>query len=152
MMLTVPADFHMWRFWASSLDTCQSDYVYSGSDIYFYEMSTPSTVDFTSGSSTITLTNGFDGYDGYFVNQALGANDFRQNATYDLEEVISDGVPDFSAPNSVPTPLAPTFTNPQPAPPCRPWPRTRSPSPGPAVTAPTGWCSSSTTTTPTSPC
>jgi hypothetical protein len=112
MMVTVPVDFHMWQFWNGSLDACTTEYSYSGTDIFYYEMTTPSYVEFSSGSASVRLNNGFDGSDGYFVNENLVQGDFRQNTTYDLLEVTSDGVPTFSAPNSVPTPLAPTFTSP----------------------------------------
>jgi hypothetical protein len=112
MMLLLPMEFHMWEYWAPNLDTCASEYIYTSNDIYYYEMTTPSYVDFTAGSSTVRLTNGYNGLDGYFVDESLGSSDFRQNTTYDLEEVVSVEIPTFSIPNAVPTPLAPTFTSP----------------------------------------
>ena len=112
LMLTVPVDFHIWQYWSSSLDSCTSEYVYTGEDVYFYEMTNPSFLELTSGSSTIRMNNGFKGYNGYFVNENLTSGDFRQNSTYDLEEVISDEMPVFEIPNGVPTPLAPSFTSP----------------------------------------
>jgi len=100
----------MWEFLSSGMDQCVSETWSSGYSLYSY----------TPGASSITLqpssgtsvSMSWDGNYGQYDNYNLSSGQYVSNGTYDLDEVIGSGHPDFEVEDLVRTPGVFSITSP----------------------------------------
>jgi len=94
--LSTPTDMEFWEFYARSLDSCESEYVYSGS-IYYYEPALSRAT--LTGPTGSTLAFPWDATNGQFAMTTLSSANYIQGGSYDLDPIEPDGFPLFDVPN-----------------------------------------------------
>jgi len=107
---TVPVDAMYYSLYASTLDTCQSEYSYSGPDIYYYDFDVPNATLVAPDGGTLRHT--WDSTYGMFDAGDLSNGDFDQNASYDMQTISPTDFPSFEFPDIVRTPASFSVSSP----------------------------------------
>jgi hypothetical protein len=107
--LSVPATLQYWELFAPTLDSCRSEYSYSGSISYYEPALANAALSIPTGG---TLTLPWDAAQGAFYDPVINSAQFVQGGTYDLQSMTPDGFPTFAVPDVLTVPSSFTVTGP----------------------------------------
>lgn len=108
-LFTAPTDVKYWELYASSLDTCASEYIWNG-DLYYYDtglsrvnlqLATGATLEFTWDATEVA-----------FVVDDLPNNRYTQGQSYDLPSIAPTDMPSFSVSDIVQAPSSFSVSSP----------------------------------------
>ncbi len=110
LSVMVPDDFHLWDWYAPSMESCVNDSWTPSDKIYVYEIDQRTiTIRPTSGSST-TLT--WDNSALQWAYEGMSASQYQANTTYDLDTIESTDFVPIDVSRLAKTPSTFTITSP----------------------------------------